>query len=321
MQTSDRRSLPIAMENNIPESNEGLFSFARAMHAGMVLHGPALTIVANPALAILTDLNTGTGAHDQLTAARTTKSLAIAARHAKKEEAQTFIKNMRHHLESIFGSRFNSQWSQVGFKNGSLAIPEDIPGLLEVLRAAASYWSTHAAHEKPADQLTHQRAGTLEQELDDAASAVRNSETDLRTKKNARNRAKKALSMRLRGAIQELAQKLDPLDERWAAFGLNAPGETERPAQVQGLTVESTTPGQIHCDWLRAERASRYRVKTKVVGRDQDFVKRKDVYGTDIILPGFTPGDIVQVIVVALNVEEGDPSVVVEVTVARPLAA
>ena len=309
------------MENNIPESNEGLFSFARAMHSGMVLHGPSLNIVANPALAILTDLNTGTGAHDQLTEARTTKSLAIAARHAKKEEAQTFIKNMRHHLESIFGSRFNSQWSQVGFRNGSLAIPEDIPGLLEVLRAVASYWSSHAAHEKSADQLTHQRAGTLEQELDEAASAVRNSETDLRTKKNARNRAKKALAMRLRGAIQELAQKLDPLDERWASFGLNAPGETDRPAQVQGLTVQSTTPGQIYCSWLRTERASRYRIKAKVVGRDQVFVKKKDVYGTDIILAGFIPGDVVQIIVIGMNVEEGDPSAVAEATVARPLAA
>ena len=309
------------MENDIPQSNEGLFSFGRAMHSGMVLYGPALSIVANPAPAILTDLTASTTAHDQLAAARTDKSLAVVARLAKKREVQTFIKNLRHHLESIFGPRFNSQWSQVGFRNGSLAIPEDIPGLLEVLRAVASYWSAHAAHEKPADNLTHQRAGTLEQELDDAASAVRNSETDLLTKRHARTRAKKALAMRLRGAIQELTQKLDPLDERWGAFGLNAPGETDRPAQVQGVTLQSTTPGQIYCSWLRTERASRYRIKAKVVGRDQNFVKKKDVYGTDIILAGFTPGDVVQIIVIAMNVEEGDPSAVVEVTVARPLAA
>jgi hypothetical protein len=309
------------MENDIPNSNDSLFSLARAMHAGMVLYGDALDILANPALAIFADLGAATGAQDQLRASRTSKTLAIAGRDAKAEEAQTFIKNMRHHLEGILGSRFNSQWAQLGFKNGSLAIPNDVPGLLEILRASASYWAAHVAHEKPADQLTHQRAGTLEQELDAAASAVRNCESDVLKKKNARNRARKALAMRLRGAIQELAQKLDPLDERWAAFGLNAPGESERPAQVQGVTAQSTTPGQIQCAWLRAARASRYRIKTLVVGKDQDFVKRKDVYGTDIILAGFTPGDVVKIVVVALNVEEGDASEAVEVTVARQAAA
>jgi hypothetical protein len=93
---------------------------------------------------------------------------------------------------------------------------------------------------------------------------------------------------------------------------LNKPGETQRPEAVANVRANTTTPRVLALDWDPAERASRYKVRVQVVGRDPDFETVTEVFDPHADLT-FDPGTTVRAQIVAVNgAGESAPSQIVE---------
>ena len=118
--------------------------------------------------------------------------------------------------------------------------------------------------------------------------------------------------------INELDQLIPEDDARWSLFGFNAPGETQTPEAVQGLTLEADGPGRVRAEWPESPRAERYLVEVLIVGQDVEFRRVATVQDSDSLFP-LPPGATVKVRVIPVNeAGEGAPSLPVEIAV--PLA-
>ena len=74
--------------------------------------------------------------------------------------------------------------------------------------------------------------------------------------------------------------------------------------------------GRFSAAWSYAVRAVRYRIETKITGVDEDFISKANAKDLEMIVKGFTAGQVVQVRVVAINDGgEAAPSPVQTVTV------
>ena len=123
-------------------------------------------------------------------------------------------------------------------------------------------------------------------------------------------------STRMRGLIAELGQLLDDNDARWEAFGLNAPGTSEKPDPPEALVVTPGNAGTLLVDWADARRAARYRVFQQVLGTDADFVPAGTVTDSDATLTGLPTGRTVNVRVTAANeAGESQPSAEAQIVV------
>ena len=68
------------------------------------------------------------------------------------------------------------------------------------------------------------------------------------------------LSKRLSDLIQELHMRMDGLDGRWLAFGLNKPGAMETPDEVEHVIATLIGPTAAALKWDAARRAQFYHV-------------------------------------------------------------
>jgi hypothetical protein len=156
--------------------------------------------------------------------------------------------------------------------------------------------------------------------LDAAINKVAACKEDVDRKDTARAQAEEQLHGRIRLVAEELDFQLDPLDARWPVFGLNKPGETERPSVVTDVVVTFPTPKHMHVVWPPAERAVRYKVRALVVGKETEFRTVAEVYEEQADLMTFAPGDVVKVEITAVN-GAGESSPSEPVTATLPLAA
>ena len=125
---------------------------------------------------------------------------------------------------------------------------------------------------------------------------------------------------RLRLVAEELDFVLDPLDARWTAYGLNKPGERERPGLVTGVQASLPSPKHLHLTWEPSERVVRYKVRALVVGKETEFRTVAEVYEEQADLTTFAAGEVVRLEIVAVNgAGESAPSEPVSATL--PLAA
>jgi hypothetical protein len=260
------------------------------------------------------DYQAAVEAEDVYQGARVERSNCIAARRGLEETVDRFIGRCKAMLaeDPDFGPRWNMNYLQLGFKAGSLELPSDNDGRLEILRSLAGFYFRNTGKEVPAIEVTSVKAGALEQELSAAISKIAECETMVSQASAAREAAEEALRKRIRIVIDELEFLLDPADPRWPSFGLNKPAETQRPETVENVQASNATPRMLSLDWDPAERASRYKVRVQVVGRDQDFETVTEVFDPHADLT-FDPGTTVQVQIVAVNgAGESAPSQVIE---------
>ena len=252
------------------------------------------------------DYDAATGAEDAFQRARFERSECIAARRTQEEEAGRFIGRCKDLLadEPGFGPRWNLAWVQAGFKSpGTIETPADVDGKLEVLRSLATYFSGHPELEvdTPKLQITHLKAGKLEKALADAVNEINTCHTKVDKAATAREQAEEALKQRMRVVIDELSFLLGDMDARWVSFGLNKPGETQRPDQPQNVQASTPSPRVLALTWEPSARASRYKVRAQVTGRDQEFETVTEVFEPHVDLNTFEPGQTVRVEIVAVN--------------------
>jgi hypothetical protein len=171
-------------------------------------------------------------------------------------------------------------------------------------------------------RITSARAAQLEAALDAAVNKVGGCATDIDTKAAAREAAEEQLRGRIRLVAGELDLVLDSLDPRWTAFGLDKPGETEKPAVVTGVQVTQPAARHIHLTWEPSERAVRYKVRALVAGKDLEARVVAEVYEEQADLLDFAAGDVVTLDIVASNIAgDSAPSEPVPATVSLAAAA
>ena len=220
------------------------------------------------------DFAAATDGEDGFQECRVMKSDWIKKRITAADDADRFIGKVKGLLEDEpeFGIRWNLSWLQLGFKTpDTIETPSDLNAKMEVLRSTAAWLAKNPDREVSEGKIiiTHQKAGELEQALSNAISKIDESDTKAGQCQIDRDKAEDAFKRRIGVVIDELDFLLDPLDPRWISFGLNKPGETQRPDQPENVQATVIAPNRLRLTWEPSARRSRYKVRVLVMGRDQ----------------------------------------------------
>jgi hypothetical protein len=131
-----------------------------------------------------------------------------------------------------------------------------------------------------------------------------------------RDAAVGVLRKRVRGLIDELTILLPNDDPRWEDFGLNIPANPRAPEPVKSITATALGNGKIELVTEYATRATRFRVEQFIVGVDTEWQLKLNAKDLEVVLKGYTVGQVVKLRVVAAN-DGGNaaPSPEVQVTV------
>ncbi len=248
--------------------------------------------------------------------ARNSRKSALAAQKAAKADAQAFALQARDALRPYLGRSWSVAWTQAGYKNNSLALPDSLPQLVELVGSLETYFTAHPTHANAALSVTAVIAGQRRAALETAITAVNNSKTAQRTTRDERDAAEDALVEKLRASRNELEVVLTPEDPRWLDFIEDVPADEQRPEAVDEVEFDLTTPRHIKGSWGPPSRSDRFLIRVKVAGVDTDFRHVKTVSEPEFDLNTFATGAHVQVQVVAANgAGESAPSPVAEIVV------
>jgi hypothetical protein len=242
---------------------------------------------------------------------------AVTARQAADVAGEAVLTNCKLWLAKKLGQRWNAAWEPTGFPNQSTAIPDSEDGRFTLLNDLKKYFhddATRASVDMEATEAICEAAWTA---LSDARFAEGAADTALTAAFDARTTATDALRKRVRGLISELEQLIPPDDARWETFGLNIPANPSAPEPVPTLVLTALGGGRFTAAWGYAVRAERYRIETLITGVDTEWQKKANAKDLEMILKGFTAGQVVKVRVVAINDGgEAAPSPEATVTVA-----
>ncbi|MBI3417562.1 MAG: hypothetical protein HY043_19905 [Verrucomicrobia bacterium] len=224
-----------------------------------------------------------------------------------RQNADAFITSARDYLTTFLGNSWSASWAQIGFDNGTLALPKTDASRAHALESVKVWFTNNPDREMttPEVVLTAARADALLTALTDATSGVDDRKLDTRTNMNARSTTEAALDKKLNCLYRELESVLDPLDPRWLKFIDRIPGDPRVPEPVTEVTATAQPGGIILVDWPDAVRAARYKVLKQVVGVDAQPTLAATVDDSDAQITGVPTGATVQLQIVATN-EKGD---------------
>ena len=225
----------------------------------------------------------------------------------QRDNAKAWLGIAKNLLTPTLGKKPSAAWTEAGWSDESLAIPNGEDKLMPMLRTQQKYLTDNPtlAVTDPRYNYTAARAGELLAVLDAAITntdetggkvlGTEPAEVAADTAKNERDLTEAALDRRLHGLHAELEQKLDPLDPRWAAFGFDAPGAVKRPDAVTAATFESLGNGKGKLSWTGATRATRYQVHRLHTGESGYKLFARTDGATEILLENLTTGDKLKV--------------------------
>ena len=288
------------MKNEIPKKIPALLTLAGEAAAGAGTHGATIPLLVNTQANITADINP---VLDALAAYGAAKSV-LKARHdvvyEKMKVGRLFLTVSRDSFKPTLGFEYNRLWDETGLE-GSLAITALDSAVLPLLKSFERFMTDHPEMEVAAKNITATHAGELFDELKTARILVNEQEKVLSDALALRNANVRALRTRVRGLINELAQKIGPLDNRWLAFGLNKPGAVETPDPVDNLVATLIGPGVVAMKWDAAARAKYYHVYKKVLGVDDAPVLVGSPADIDFNLESLPVGKTVEIYVTAVN--------------------
>ncbi len=261
-------------------------------------------------------LDTSQGKERVFQTARNSRKSALAAQKSARTLAQEFALQSRDALRPFLGRSWSVAWTQAGYKNNSLALPDSLADLVDSLGSLETYFTNHPAHGNATLLVTSAVAGQRRADLETAIKAVNNSKTAQRTAREDRDTAEDALVKKLRASRNELEVIIKADDLRWLDFIEDVPADEQRPEAVEEVEFDLTTPRHIKGSWEEPSRAARFLIRVKIAGVDTDFRLLKTVTEPQFDLNTFQTGARVQVQVVAANgAGESAPSPVAEVVV------
>jgi hypothetical protein len=233
--------------------------------------------------------------------AKNNRQTAADALQAADDAASAFILAAKGVLVSFLGPRWSSAWAPTGFPDDSTAVPQTQEKRFKLCARLNEYFTANPTREFPANHVTAAKALEHHEAVSDGRTALGQKTVLQGQKLKARDAAYHVLAGHLRTLIMDLANFLADDDDRWHAFGLNAPADPDTPEPVSDLTLEAGLPGEIVASWPRAPRATRYRPFVQRVGVDEAFVARDAVHDLTVTLDAFTTGQTVKVYIIAAN--------------------
>ncbi|MBA4149784.1 MAG: fibronectin type III domain-containing protein [Verrucomicrobia bacterium] len=217
----------------------------------------------------------------------------------KVEANMDILSGSRDLLKRSLGKQYSTAWAGTGF-NFSLSMPRSVASMVNVTGTLKGYLTSHPDMER-AELMTAAILGASLDALSDAQDAVTLKKSALGTQLTARLQEEKNLRILLSWTVDELGRKLDPLDDRWTAFGFNKPGLKATPPVPQNLLAVLIGTNAISMKWDKAARATHYRIWKKVIGVDADFVFVDSRGDLDFTIEGLPGNSQVEVLVSAVN--------------------
>ena len=286
-------------QNKIQTINQAVFS-AKSILAGITEVGAGVNLTFNPQADINTDLVNqimACGNHEQAKQVKATRRNALFD---KLQEVTTFVRVTRDFFKTIWGTEFSELFTALGFKNGSLALPDSIEDLVGMLQAIKAHLTANPTQEV-GTVITAARAQALLDELFAAQQAISSQEAEIESLITIRDEKFEALRKRISGVYQELRLQFGPLDVRWLKFGFNMPGADETPDQVTGVTVTLIGATAAAVKWVAAQRASYYRVWFKVHGVEGDYTAAGSPADLDFTIESLPANTAIDIVVTAVN--------------------
>ncbi len=294
-----------------------LFAAGTKASAGAGQHGVALSMTICTKAVIDSELNSFELLFDEHQAATADLSTLIKALGVQRKAASEFVFAARDSMKRKLGRKYSTAWEGTGF-NRTLQVPTTVARLQLVMRSLQSYLEDHPAFEVE-DAVTADIAETTLTALTDAQTAVDLQESVVGTLLTKRRKAEKQLRLRVRWLVDELSRLLDPMDDRWTAFGLNKPGQQKTPNRPANVIVKMSSPTAMTVEWDKSPRARYYRIWLKVIGVDAEPVPVGSPADLHFLLEDLPSGSEVEVSVSAVNDGgESARSEVVRVPVAVP---
>ena len=289
--------------NRLPNPLDDLFTLAEDMADGCHNHQAAIGLKQNTETDMRTDLAAAEAAQAVYKAALSAKTDLSTAVTIADSNGKAFISAASSVLIQFLGSTWNQAWVATGFPDQSTGVPTTQSKRQALLLSLQNYFTANPSYEVNTPKLvvTAAQAGVLFKAFSDARVAAAEGNTDAGNKKALRDAAAQNLRYRMTGLINELGQLLDDNDPLWLAFGLNEPGASNLPDQVNGLALTAGPAGTVLSHWSSASRATRYRVFQQIDGVDAAPVNVLTTSESDATLTGLPTGKLVKIYIIAAN--------------------
>ncbi|MDB6029389.1 MAG: hypothetical protein JWM68_5612 [Verrucomicrobiales bacterium] len=283
-----------------------IFTINSALNAGKLIVagitevGAGISLPHNPLADINTDLVNqimACGNHEQAKQVKATRRNVLVL---QLEEVTNFIRGTRDVFKMTWGTEFSELFTALGFKNGSLALPDSLEDMTGTLQAIKTHLASNPTQEV-GTVITAARAQELLDALFAAQAAIASQDAEIESMITIRDEKFDVLKKRISGVYQELRMQLAPLDARWMKFGFNMPGADETPEQVTGLKVTLIGPTAAATKWEASVRAAYYRVYIRVIGVDADYRAIGSPADLDFTIENLPANATIDVVVTAVN--------------------
>ncbi len=281
------------------DSLTSLLTGGTSASAGANTHGAGLNLVYGTKALIDQNLNELVTVRDARRTAVADVSDLYKVLETKRVAAYAISSAARDVLKRSIGLKYSQAWQGTGFTN-SLQVPVSVSGLEDMTRSLHSYLVANPDIEVEKLQVTAADAETALNELVLAKTAIALKKSAAGTLLTTRKQKEKAMRRRLRGLIEELGRAMEPLDDRWIAFGLNKPGLQETPNRPTKVNV-TLQGSNAAVKWGKVARAEYYRIWLKVIGLHLDPIPVGSPADLDFLIESLPPASQAEVSVSAVN--------------------
>lgn len=220
---------------------------------------------------------------------------------AAQEDLAAWLQAVKSALVGSFGTRWNADWIAVGFITPSLEIPGTLSQQASLGIAMTAFLTKNPSYEVPKTNVTAAQGAALQTALTGSKQALKDEEAAYNSLSTQWDTAWQALTGTMRSLVRILQGSLGKNDPRWLDFGLPMPGTPATPGKPVNLSAHLDQTGAIIVQCDAVPLATRYRWRTLLVGLQSDYVLSASTTEPLGSLPGFVPGQPVQIIVQAVN--------------------
>jgi hypothetical protein len=259
------------MENPISGTISGLMNQISNAIGGLERHGADLNINVVTAAGLTAELNLLKSAQTSCLFAQSELSTRRKIFKQLFVDARRLLTLARELLKPHLGTRHSWRWIEAGLAK-SLAIPTEFGEMLGMLNGMAAFLEKHPEHENAQVQVLASKFAQLAINLAAADAAIHEQKSTYALALTHRNGKAKQIRHMLAALIKAMRIPLDPMDDRYVAFGLNRPGQKATPAAPENVAATVTEDKTIAVKWPKTPRARYYRVWARVIGVDQELI-------------------------------------------------
>jgi hypothetical protein len=304
--------------NRLPDSNDKLFPLGDDMIDGLTKHGDEVG-VKQFTVAVLTPKLAATRAGQKaFDDAQVAEGDATSARNVANSNAKAFIAAGKNILVKPLGTKPSQEWDALGYRTGTIAMPDSVEGRLAVLIGMRDYLTANPGKQVTTEDIvfTFAEAEILRKALSDARAALNDAVAARVQAKGVRDAAVDDLRTAMSGLVGDLAHiPLGDDSPKWYYFGLVPPAGSDAPGVPDSVSIHQVGASSAAAGWAASPRATNYRPFKKVEGVDAAFVALDLTSETQVLLENVPAKAVVHFQVTAHNAAgESAKSAVASVT-------